>query len=60
MFTLNNITESAPALNTRERGHAVNLARLIAKGKGDCAMARQDRDYLAEVNPALLASVESR
>ena len=58
MFNLNNINESAPALNARERGHANNLTRLIAKGKGDCAMARQDRDYLAKVNPALLASIE--
>ena len=58
MFTLNSITETAPALTARERGHADNLIRLIAKGKGNCAMARQDRDYLAEVNPALLASIE--
>ena len=60
MITLNNITESAPALTARERGHADSLTRLIAKGKGDCAMARQDRAFLAEVNPALLASIESR
>ena len=53
-----NIIETAPALTARERGHAANLTRLIAKGNGDCAMARQDRDYLAEVNPALLASIE--
>ena len=58
MFNLNNVTETAPALNARERGHANNLIRLIAKGKGECAMARQDRDFLAEVNPALLASIE--
>lgn len=58
MNTLNNITETAPALTARERGHADNLTRLIAKGKGDCAMARQDRDYLAKVNPALLANIE--
>ena len=58
MITLNSITETAPALTARERGHADNLIRLIAKGKGNCAMARQDRDYLAEVNPALLASIE--
>ena len=58
MFNLTNITESTPALTARERGHANNLVRLIAKGKGDCAMARQDRDYLAEVNPDLLASIE--
>ena len=58
MFNLNNVTETAPALTARERGHAANLTRLIAKGNGDCAMARQDRDYLAKVNPALLASIE--
>ena len=58
MFALNNITETAPALTARERGHADNLTRLIAKGNGDCAMARQDRDYRAKVNPELLASIE--
>lgn len=58
MNTLTNITETAPALTDRERGHAANLTRLIAKGKGDCAMARQDRNFLAKVNPALLASIE--
>ena len=58
MIALNNIAETAPALTARERGHAANLIRLIAKGKGDCAMALQDRDYLAKVNPALLANIE--